>query len=192
MKAMFGRWLWVGPVLALAACGASGPSVWHIPTRHPQIRVTLRSGCPPAIVGYHDVKNPGGGLSNKLVPLNPRQGLICRYGPRLLLHGGGESGPALYRRSSLSNQKAADLARVIDDISTVGPPPGPVAACPADAGSASVIVFGYKSGPDADLWYGDAGCQTLDNSRIGAYDEGNPSFYRSFIPIIDGLSPLPT
>jgi hypothetical protein len=172
--------------LLLAACG--GPRIWQIQAGHPQIRVTLREGCPATVVGYHDVKNPGGGSSDRLVPANPRQGLICRYGPRLL-GPEGESGPGLYRSTMLNESDATRLANVIDNISTAGPPPGPPAACPADAGSATIIVFSYSSEPAVDLWYSDEGCQTLDNSTIGAYEEGNPSFYNSFISTIDALSP---
>ncbi len=80
---------------------------------------------------------------------------------------------------------------MIDKISTAGPSPGPPPACPEDSGSKTIIAFTYVSGPDADLWYADAGCQSLDNGTIGAWEEGNPSFYNEFIAAINSLSPLP-
>jgi hypothetical protein len=183
--------------LIFFSCGGPIPGrgpvrVWLIPTRQPQVRVTLTRGCPVSISRYQDVRNAGVGSHDRLVPLNPREGLICRYGPRVLLGGSGESGPERYRRTALDKSQADDLASVIDHISTAGPGSGPPPACPEDSGSASIIAFAYVSGPDADLWYRDAGCQMLDNGTIGAWEEGNPSFYNGFISTIDALSPLQT
>jgi hypothetical protein len=108
----------------------------------------------------------------------------------VLKGGQGESGPGLYRSTVLGSADAVWLATVVDNVKTE--PPRGVAACPADFGSATIIVFGYASGPDADLWYNDGGCETLDNGRIGASEVGNPSFYNSFVPTIDALSPNTT
>ena len=184
-------------VLLLPSCGASTPvqgsqKVWLIPARRPQVRVTVTGGCPSNVSRYKDVQNPGGALPDRLVPLDSRKGLVCRYGPRVLSGGVGESGPGLYRSTSLDRSQARELARVIDDISTKGPPSGPPPACPEDSGSATIIAFAYSSSPERDLWYFDAGCQILDNGKIGAWEEGNPTFYNEFISTINALSPLQT
>ena len=180
-------------VICLSSCGASTPvqgsqKVWFIPPRQPRVRVTVTGGCPSNISRYKDVQDVAGVAPERLVPLNPLEGLVCRYGPRVL-SSGGESGPGLYRSTSLDQSQARELARVIDDVSTKGPPSGPPAACPEDSGSASIIAFTYSSAPDADLWYSDAGCQMLDNGRIGAWEGGNPTFYNEFISTINALSP---
>jgi hypothetical protein len=187
----------VSVALVVSSCGGltsqrGSMEVWLIPARQPRVRVTVTRGCPTSVSRYRDVQDPGADAHDRLVPLDPRDGLICRYGPRVLSSGSGESGPELYRSTSLDRSRADELARVIDDISTAGPGSGPPPACPEDSGSASIIAFAYVSGPDADLWYGDAGCQILDNGTIGAWEVGNPSFYDGFISTIDALSPLQT
>ena len=57
-------------VLLLSSRGASTPvavqgtqKVWLIPTRRPQVRVTVTGGCPSTVSRYKDVQNPGGGLT---------------------------------------------------------------------------------------------------------------------------------
>jgi hypothetical protein len=113
--------------------------------------------------------------------------LICRYGPRPLSNGPVEIAPTLYRTTVVHHSSAVHLAQVISRIRDISPPQYP--HCPAAFGSVTIIVLRYGSGADADLWYSDTGCETLDNGTIGAWETGNPSFFDGFIPVIDRLSP---
>ncbi|MGA8207640.1 MAG: hypothetical protein WB801_10320 [Candidatus Dormiibacterota bacterium] len=95
--------------------------------------------------------------------------------------------PSLYRQVRLAAAEASKLAGVIGEVSTKAPVG--VFHCPAGWDTATVIAFSYRSRTDADLWYYDSGCQTLDNGRIGAFQGGNPSFYLRFVPLVDRLAP---
>lgn len=54
----------------------------------------------------------------------------------------------------------------------------------------AIIVFSYRSHPDADLWYHASGCETLDNGYISAFEGGNPGFYEKFMPELASLLPV--
>jgi hypothetical protein len=95
--------------------------------------------------------------------------------------------PALYRQVRLNAAQASRLGAVVDKVSTA--PPKGAYSCPAGWNTATVIAFSYRGRSDADLWYYDSGCQTLDNGKIGAFQGGNPSFYRGFVSMIDRLAP---
>jgi hypothetical protein len=47
----------------------------------------------------------------------------------------------------------------------------------------------YSGSADVGLWYSTSGRRTLDNGRIGAFEEGNPSFHQGSETAIDRLSP---
>ena len=47
-----------------------------------------------------------------------------------------------------------------------------------DSGEPSAAHIGHAD--DVDVWWNDSGCQTLDNGRLGAFEDGNPSFYKTF------------
>lgn len=175
--------------VVLSSCGTSSVSggPWRIAPRQPQIRVQVSTGCPGTVANAEDVSNTGAALDKKLVPPDPQSGLICRFGPAFA--NGQMSVPfgTLYRQRQLDTKTARHLASVIDSISTAAPKG--VTSCPAEIGSASIIVFSYTDAPDVDLWFSDSGCRTLDNGLIGAFEPGNPGFYQGFESVMDELSP---
>jgi hypothetical protein len=176
----------------LSGCGGTAVSLSTHPSATPEatanaatLRVLVSRGCPSAVGPATDVANPGTGLDRQLVPPNPQGALVCRFRPKLGTSPGGDR--PLYRSTRLDGQTARHLAGVVDAIGTATP--SGVANCPADFDSASVIAFAYPDRPDVDLWFHDSGCPTLDNGRLTAYMVGNPSFYGSFEPLIEQLSP---
>jgi hypothetical protein len=143
------------------------------------IRVTIAGGCPRSVAGYSDVSNPA--ASKEMVPAAPKKGLICLYGSSF-------AGSKLIGDKSLNRAMAAELARVIDKIQPTPGSQGPSGAgCPADVGSAAILVFGYAGQPDQDLWYHDSGCESLDNHQLTVTETANPSFYNGFMPAFADL-----
>jgi hypothetical protein len=175
-------------VLALicSACAAASDP-WHLSRGGPHIRVLVNYGCPASLGAARDVRNVGAWRFSELVPKSPTDGLICRYAasasspPATVVH------PALYRQVRLTAAQASGLAGAIDRVSTAAPKGA--YSCPAGWNTATVIAFSYRGRPDADLWYYDSGCQTLDNGWIGAFQGGNQNFYLRFVPLIDRLAP---
>ncbi len=159
--------------------------VWRIPSRAPVIRVIVAGGCPSTVGQAQDVENIGRWPASEMVPGDPTGGLVCRYGP--LANSPGIH-PYLYRSTVLDLGDADRLTSLLDRISTAPPAPGPV-SCPEDSGSFTILAFSYPDGPDADVWYSDSGCPTLDNGRIGAWFLDNPSFDDAFAPTLNALSP---
>jgi hypothetical protein len=180
-------------VLILSSCGTSSVShtisntPWKIVPRQPQIYVQASPGCPTTVAGAEDVTNTGAGLGKQLVSLNPQSGLVCRFGPAYANGQMTVAAGTLYRHRQLDMKTARHLASIIDSISTAAPTG--ISSCPSADGSASIIVFSYQDAPDVDLWFSDSGCRTLDNGLIGAFEPGNPDFYRGFESLIDELCP---
>jgi hypothetical protein len=170
----------IGPLALPAGATAFDPG-------YPQVRVTVAGGCPVTVARDQDVDNPTGPFT-RLVPSDPIAGRICRYGPRLLSpSSAGESSAGLYRDTPLDGASARRLAVVIDRLptnQTIG-----VTSCPADFGSVTVIALSYRHRPDADLWYHDGGCESLDNGHLRSFELGNRAFYEGFGPLVDRLSP---
>jgi len=177
-------------VLALgcSACAVSSDP-WHPDRGGPYIRVLANAECPTSLGAARDVRNFGSWRPSELVPPSPIAGLICRYRYPASPTGieAAAAWPSLYRQVRLPAVKASELAEVIGKVSTK--PPKGTFHCPAGWNTATVIAFSYQGKSDADLWYYDSGCQTLDNGRIGAFQGGNPSFYLDFVSLIDRLAP---
>lgn len=173
----------LGFVIAATSSCATAP--WIVTPGHPVVHVLVLSGCASTMEGDKDVANSYTG--DELVPPDPVSGRICRY--RASLAEPDETGApgSLYSSVPLTAVVAVHLATVIDAINTAAPQ-GTV-ACPADFGSASIIAFEYASRSDVDLWFSDSGCETLDNGRVGAFEPGNPSFYNSFLTLMNQLAP---
>jgi hypothetical protein len=179
-----GKWrLMVGVLIVATTSCAAQP--WAITPGHPQVSVLVSSGCPTALGGTQDVVSSYAG--NEMVPPNPVGGLICRYLARLAQTGASGSPGSLYSSVELATSVAVHLATVIDAISTAAPQG--TTSCPSDDESASIITFSYAGRADVDLWFSDSGCQTLDNGRIGSFEEGNPSFYNDFLTLMSQLVP---
>jgi hypothetical protein len=164
--------------------------VWLVSGVSSPIRLLASHPCPASLGATDGVSNPG--IGDELVSPNPTSGLICRYAPPSPF---GPSPPdldpgSLYAQVWLTQSRAVHLAAVIGTISTATPTG--VTACSADFDSTSLIVFGYRSAPDIDLWFKDTGCQTLDNGRVKAFEPGNPNFYGPFATLIQQWAPSRT
>jgi hypothetical protein len=131
-----------------------------------------------------DISNPGGNLTSQLLPAGkPSAGLICRYNSSI-----GDGHPsALAHATVLSTTAAQTLARSANAIWT-GSAGSSSMSCPSDTGLYDVIVFSYPSQPDVDLWYHTSGCQGVDNGYISGGEDGNPSFYNGFQPLVASLT----
>ncbi len=175
------------PLLGVLIAGTTSCATtpWVITPGHPEVHVLVSSGCSASLGGAKDVVNSYTG--DEMVPPDPQSGMICRY--RAGLSKPGETGApgSLYTSVALDTDVAVHLATVVDAISTAAPQ-GTV-ACPSDDESASIIAFAYSSRSDVDLWFSDSGCQTLDNGRIAASEPGNPSFYNTFLTLMNQLAP---
>lgn len=161
----------LGVIIAMMTSCAGTPSV--TPGEVP-VRVLVSDGC-RSVLGGQDVVNSYTG--DELVAPGPVGGLICRY----------SSNRSLYASVDLATRDAVRLSVVIDAISTATPQG--TFHCPAAVDSASIIAFAYAGRADVDLWFNDSGCETLDNGRIRAYESGNPSFYNSFLTLVNELAP---
>jgi hypothetical protein len=129
------------------------------PGRYP-IRVTVSSGCPPTDAGVSGVANPGGGLSERLLPLGqPSAGLRCRYD--------GLNGHPwhLVNAQRLTVSAARQVARSMARL-PLAHPDGGVTMCPMDDESAEVLVLAYPGRPDVDLWVKLNGCGGVFNGHI--------------------------
>lgn len=166
--------------LLTSACAARP---WRL-SASPKIQVDVAAGCPSSVIGYMDVVNTYSGP--RLVPPDPKSGIICRYHPE----GGAPSSDhgQLARQTRLDSTKAGELAKAIRGLSLRPPSPRPV-DCPVDIGAFVLIGLSYPSRPDVGLWNKTSGCQTLDNGRLGAWELGHPSFYKTFLDLIGQLSP---
>lgn len=172
---------------ALVAPAAAAAPVWHV-SRAPKLRVDVAAGCPETVRGYRDVVNTFAGPP--LVPAGPTSGLICRYGPAVAVAGttaATAGGNKLVRATHLDRAQATELATVVRKLD-LAPPTGMV-SCPAGFGTVVVIGLAYPHRPTAGLWYEASGCESVDNGRIGAFEVANPSFYDSFLSVVDRLSP---
>jgi hypothetical protein len=184
----FSVWVIALWILALTCSACAAPSdPWHPARGGPYIRVLASGDCPTSLGPARDVRNVGAWRFRELVPESPTAGRICRYAASAISPPSAAVHPALYRQVRLTAAQASELASVIDKISTKAPKGA--FSCPAGWNTATVIAFSYRARSDADLWYYDSGCQTLDNGEIGAFQGGNPSFYPHFVPLIERLAP---
>jgi hypothetical protein len=167
--------------LLLAGCASAAAGGYS--ARTPQVRVTLAAGCPGSLGSAADVRNPGVGLTDRLVPDAPRAtaALVCAY------HA-VDTRVELVRATRLGSGPATTLSRTLRAVS-VAPPQGRW-SCPADfLGAVTIIVLGYPGRPDVDLWYHTAGCRTIDNGHVSAFQGANRAFYDGFQPTLTRLVP---
>jgi len=171
-------------IAASLATGCShqraGALVWHV-SRAPKVRLSVVQGCLSSFSPYEDVVNTFSGPP--LVPAKPRAGLVCWFNGTNLPNPG-----ALGRQVRLGSTGAGTLANAIRALS-LKPPAVPPPACPAAFGTVATIAFSYSSRKDVGLWVSASGCQSLDNGRLGSFEEGNPSFYVGFEGAMNQLAP---
>ena len=153
--------------------------------RRPQTRVTLARGCPSALPGARDVRNGGDDLSDRFTPPRPTAGLVCRYD----FTADRRQGVVLYRQARLTAAQAGPLADRLNRIPT-GTDTGHPHSCPGNFGPVvTILAFGYPRHSDVDIWFGENGCQTIDNGHRDADFITNPAFYQGFVPALEHLVP---
>jgi hypothetical protein len=129
------------------------------PGAHP-VRVSLAGGCPRSDRGVTGVINPGGALSQRLLPAgSPKAGLVCRYD--------GVNGRPFRLRTGqrLDALAARRLARSMARL-PLSHVDGGSWHCAMDDGSAEVVVLVYPGHPDVDLWVTLSGCGLVSNGHI--------------------------
>jgi hypothetical protein len=121
-----------------------------------------------------DVENPADpALTKALAPIGAATGLICRYATDDTVHFSPGANtdvdtpsplpvPNLRASAVLTAAQAATLSAAAAAAS-IAPATGSYSCPSGDPGHVALIVLGYPSRPDVDLWYSDTGCQDVDN-----------------------------
>ncbi len=153
--------------VGVSAIRADGLALWIDPrpmkdTRiGRRMRVTATDGCPSTDRVVVGVSNPATDLAEGLVPAaSPTGGLLCRYAglngkPFGLIAGRTLGADAARHINTLASRIS------LDHLNDEAP-----WSCPADDGSATVVVLAYRGRADVDLWLPRRGCITLSNGHI--------------------------
>jgi hypothetical protein len=137
------------------------PSPMRDTSPGPATRVTISSGCPKSDRPWNDISNPNAAdLHHQLLPTEaPTEALQCTYD--------GMNGYAFDLVSSqhldAAHARAAATQILALQVGSVG---NTVINCPADDGSASILVFAYPDRADVDIWEHTTGCNFTDNGYI--------------------------
>jgi hypothetical protein len=162
------------------------PAFSASPGQH--LRVTVAQGCPATMPwAVSDVENStDSALTKALAPTGATSGLICRYASDNEIHfpPGADTEvatlpplpvPNLRASAPLTESQAASLSTLAAEAN-IAPFVGSY-LCPADeAGHLALIVLGYPTRPDVDLWYNDSSCQSIDNGSVLAFQLASESF----------------
>jgi hypothetical protein len=156
-----------------------GPAFSAPPGQH--LRVTVAQGCPATMPwAVTDVQNPAdAALTKALAPTGATSGLICRYASDNVIYFSPGANtevdtplpmPVPNVRASivLTSSQATSLSAAVAATS-IAPPVGSYACPSGDAGHVALIVLGYPSRADVDVWYSDTGCQVADNGYVSAF-----------------------
>lgn len=110
--------------------------------------------------------------------------MVCEYEPT-------SAGTTHLRHGvRLDAAHAQRLAKALSGVS-LKPPTGQF-SCPADySGADTVIALTYPPGSTVALWYKTAGCRTLDNGDVLAFQGANASFFDGFEPVFNSVAPAP-
>jgi hypothetical protein len=166
----------------------------------PRVRVTVAGGCPPSLGRAVDVSSPGPNRLSELFHYSRLArsgaigGLVCQYGQpqataNLGLPTDGPSSstdvpdatavpnlpqpqpPTLQSHAVLTRDQAAAISLAAFTQSTLHP--RGTFHCPSSTdGSAIIVVLGYPTGADTDIWWNDTGCQNADNGHVEVYFYG--------------------
>lgn len=146
---------------------ADGVVVWldprpvadTVPGRQ-RMRVTVAGGCPDSDARHAGVTNRGADLRRRLLPAGrPTAGLECRY---YGLNGRlWQLRKATRLDAAAARREAGSMARL-----PLSHTDGGVMSCPADDGSAEVVVLSYPRRADVDLWIDLGGCASVSNGYI--------------------------
>ena len=135
-----------------------------------------------------DVENPADpALTKALAPTGATSGLICRYATDDTVHFSPGANtdvdtpsplpvPNLRASLALTPPQVASLSALVAAAS-IAPVIGTYNCPSGDPGHLALIVLGYSTRSDVDLWYTDTGCQGIDNGWELSFEGGNPSFW---------------
>lgn len=153
------------------------------------LRVTVTQGCPATTPwAVTDIENPADpALTKALAPTGATSGLICRYATDDTVHFSPGANtdvdtpsplpvPNLRASLALTPPQAASLSAAVATTS-IAPIVGTYNCPSGDPGHLALIVLGYSTRSDVDLWYTDTGCQGIDNGWELAFEGGNASFW---------------
>lgn len=156
-----------------------GPAFSVPPGQH--LRVTVAQGCPATMPwAVTDVQNPADpALMKALAPTGATSGLICRYASDNVMYFSPGANtevdtplpmpvPNLRASLVLTSTQATSLSASVAATS-IAPAIGSYACPSGDPGHVALIVLGYPSRSDVDLWYSDTGCQVADNGYVSAF-----------------------
>ena len=127
-----------------------------------------------------DVENPADpALTKALAPTGATSGLICRYATdnTIYFSPGANTDvetlppmpvPNLRASKALTAAEAASVSASAAAVS-IAPAVGSY-SCPEEyPGHVALVVLGYASRTDVDLWYNDSGCETADNGYASSF-----------------------
>jgi len=167
------------------------------------LRLTVAQGCPTTMPwAVTDVENPADpALTRALAPTGAASGLICRYATDDTVHFSPGANtdvdtpsplpvPNLRASLVLTPTQAAFLSALVAGTS-IAPIVGTYNCPSGDPGSVALIVLGYSTRSDVDLWYSDTGCQGMDNGSELAFGGGSESF-GNLVVAIDALIAPPS
>jgi hypothetical protein len=115
------------------------------------------------------VSNPGADLRTQLLPPGePTAALVCSYN--------GYNGPLpesaqlslamkLAHQARLGAAAAGRLAAAVTAL-PLSHVDGGLTSCPAGLGTAAIMAFSYRTGPDVDIWVAATGCPFFANGYI--------------------------
>jgi hypothetical protein len=145
------------------------PRPWPDNLSGPRVHVAVAAGCPATDAKLVGVSNPGADLKARLLPPDqPTAALVCSYN--------GYNGPSpelaqlslamrLAHEARLGVTPAGRLASAVDALA-LGHVDGGVTSCPAGMGTAAILAFSYRTGPDVDIWVEATGCPYFANGYI--------------------------
>ncbi len=156
-----------------------GPAFAAPPGQH--LRLTVLQGCPATMPwAVTDVQNPSDpALTKALAPTGATSGLICRYASDNVVYFSPGANtdvdtplpmpvPNLRASVVLTSTQATSLSAAVAATS-IAAPIGSVACPSGDAGHVALLVLGYPTRTDVDVWYSDTGCQVADNGYVSAF-----------------------
>jgi hypothetical protein len=167
------------------------------------LRLTVAQGCPTTMPwAVTDVENPAEpALMKELAPTGATRGLICRYATDNTMYFSPGANtevdtPAPMPVPNLRGSKvltAAEAASVSMSAAAVSIAPAVGSySCPEEyPGHVALVVLGYATRADVDLWYSDTGCQGVDNGYVLGFQGGSESF-GNFQDAVDGLVATPS
>ncbi len=145
------------------------PRPWPDDVPGPRAHVAVAAGCPATDAKLVGVSNPGADLRTRLLPPGqPTGALVCSYNG---YNGPSPESPQLSLAMKLAHQArlgatAADrLATAISGL-PLGHVDGGLTSCPAGLGTAAIMAFAYRTGPDVDIWVSATGCPFFANGYI--------------------------